>query len=161
MKTIQDARKAFDALKRVYVLTGSQVAQTLDSFLSRLESKIPQTWLGVSNDDEGFILDNAMQHGFEMLDDDGDLFLVPAPELIHYTRVQREPGDNAEQMRADFCAAIDHAVTLGCAGAEFLRHWNEGEWDACREYGFTPSKALAEAVKPSPSDTEQMRKEKK
>ena len=106
MKTIQDARKAFDALKRVYVLTGSQVAQTLDSFLSRLESKIPQTWLGVSNDDEGFILDNAMQHGFEMLDDDGDLFIVPAPELIHYTRVQRE---DAERQR-DCLAAMREAL---------------------------------------------------
>ena len=49
---------------------------------------------------------------------------------------------DAEQMQADFGAAIHHAISLGSEAADFLRYWNEGDWDACAEFGFTPSEAL-------------------
>ena len=56
-------------------------------------------------------------------------------------QVEKDRKD-AWQMQADFNAAIWHALSLGVDGLDFLRYWNEGDWDACAQFGFTPSEAL-------------------
>lgn len=60
------------------------------------------------------------------------------------------PGDRlyseaqVEAMRRDFCAAIEHALGEGLEAATFLKCWNEGDWEGCREFGFTPSQHLTD-----------------
>ena len=45
---------------------------------------------------------------------------------------------NIAQQNNDFNAAINHAIeNCGpCEARDFLQVWNEGDWDACKEYGF-------------------------
>lgn len=40
-----------------------------------------------------------------------------------------------------FCAAINHALSLGMEADAFLLCWNEGDWDGCREFDF-PEEAI-------------------
>lgn len=64
-------------------------------------------------------------------------------EALSATVEQRDRFMNSEeQMRSDFCAAINHAIGLGIDAAIFLQCWNEGDWDGCRDFGFEPSAAM-------------------
>lgn len=73
-------------------------------------------------------------------------FLVEVDQLrAENERLKEELAEakkDAEQMRSDFCAAINHAIRLGIEGDIFLLCWNEGDWESCAEYGFTPSNTL-------------------
>lgn len=66
----------------------------------------------------------------------GDVLMFDAAKEIEGLR------KHYEQVRQDFCAAIDHAISLGLEGADFLRCWNEGDWDGCAEFDFVPSEQL-------------------
>lgn len=54
---------------------------------------------------------------------------------------------------AEYNRVIDHAVTLGLEAADFVRCWREGNWEACREFGFEPASWMLEAS-PAPSPAE-------
>lgn len=43
----------------------------------------------INTDEEGYIIDGAMQNGFDTIDDDGDLFAVAGADLIGYMLKQR------------------------------------------------------------------------
>lgn len=58
------------------------------------------------------------------------------------------------QQSADFCDAIGHAISLGLDAHIFLKCWNEGDWDGCKEYGFEPSATLREPWSAMQRETE-------
>lgn len=41
---------------------------------------------------------------------------------------------------------IGHAINLGLEADQFLRCWNEGDWDGCREFGFEPDVESANPI---------------
>jgi hypothetical protein len=53
-----------------------------------------------------------------------------------YEKGKRDAETEREVMRVEFCRAIDHAILLNTEAANFLRCWNEGDWDGCLEFEF-------------------------
>ena len=41
-----------------------------------------------------------------------------------------------ELWKQEYNRVIDHAISLNFEGADLLFHWREGNWEACKEYGF-------------------------
>ena len=66
----------------------------------------------VNSDEEGYILEGAGQSGFEMVDDNGNLFVVHTNDLIKYVQAQRE-------------AAIQFATSLANASIDKANAANE------------------------------------
>lgn len=48
-------------------------------------------------------------------------------------------------VQAEYNRVIEHAIKLGVEAAPFLRQWNEGDWDACREFDFEPNTSVCAA----------------
>lgn len=46
---------------------------------------------------------------------------------------------------AEYNRVVDHALTLGLEASGFLRAWREGDWSACREFGFEPVSWMLDA----------------
>ena len=87
MVTLEDAVDALDRLEYLKNLEGSHNAGVLRQFLESLKAKI--TPVSIPTDEEGFILEGAMQKGFDLIDDDATLYVVGAQDLIDYTKRQR------------------------------------------------------------------------
>jgi hypothetical protein len=68
--------------------------------------------------------------------------LQDAEEITRLRAELDKSQQDAEQMRQDFCAAINHAISIGMEADVFLRCWNEGDWKGCAEFGFEPSAEL-------------------
>ena len=75
------------------------------------------------------------QHKGQWMAEDGRRFLLSDPAPQHDDR-QRVPANKANN---EFNRVIQHAITLGSEAASFLRCWNEGNWDGCREFDFEPA----------------------
>lgn len=75
------------------------------------------------------------QHKGQWMAEDGRRFLLSDPAPQHADR-QRVPANKANN---EFNRVIQHAITLGSEAASFLRCWNEGNWDGCREFDFEPA----------------------
>ena len=52
----------------------------------------------------------------------------------------------------EFNRAIRHAIEQGTEAAAFLRCWQEGDWDGCREFEYEPGTALTNPSTPQPAD---------
>lgn len=87
MTSLEDAMDALDRLESLYGLDDSHNASTLRQFLESLRAKLAP--VSIPTDEEGFILEGAMQHGFDLIDDDATLYVVGAQALIDYTKRQR------------------------------------------------------------------------
>lgn len=81
MTSLEDA---VDALNR---LEASPDVDIIQNFFESLRAKL--TPVSIPTDEEGFILEGAMQHGFDLIDDDATLYVVGAQALIDYTKRQR------------------------------------------------------------------------
>ena len=81
MVTLEDA---VDALNR---LQASPDVDIIQNFFEPLKAKIAP--VSIPTDEEGFILEGAMQKGFDLIDDDATLYVVGAQALIDYTKRQR------------------------------------------------------------------------
>lgn len=87
MVTLEDAVDALEMLYATPEVEGSESANTLREFLESLKTKIAP--VSIPTDEEGFILEGAMQKGFDLIDDDATLYVVGAQDLIDYTKRQR------------------------------------------------------------------------
>lgn len=81
MTSLEDA---VDALNR---LEASPDVDIIQNFFESLRAKLAP--VSIPTDEEGFILEGAMQHGFDLIDDDATLLVVGAQALIDYTKRQR------------------------------------------------------------------------
>ena len=82
MTTIEDAVEALGKLE------ACREVDIVQSFLEVLLAKIAS--VSIPTDVEGFILEGAMQKGFDLIDDDASVYVVGANDLIAYTKRQRE-----------------------------------------------------------------------
>lgn len=86
MVTLEDAVDAL-ALLELQAPEGSAPAAKLREFLDGLKAKVAP--VSIPTDAEGFIIEGALQHGFDHIDDDATLLVVGAQALIDYTKLQR------------------------------------------------------------------------
>ena len=51
---------------------------------------------------------------------------------------QNQEHAELSKIRNEFNRVINHAIDLGVETSEFLQCWREGDWEACKEFGFEP-----------------------
>lgn len=104
----------------IYGYTAEQMkAYALDheaAVLAKLAQQEPVAWIGPTNLE----------------------WLAQSPEnrMPLYTHPALQQADKAQN---EFNRVIQHAITLGSEAAQFLRCWNEGNWNGCREFDFEPA----------------------
>lgn len=104
----------------IYAYTAEQMkAYALDheaAVLAKLAQQEPVAWIGPTNLE----------------------WLAQSPEnrMPLYTHPALQQADKAQN---EFNRVIQHAITLGSEAAQFLRCWNEGNWNGCREFDFEPA----------------------
>jgi hypothetical protein len=87
--SLEDALDAVDRVEAIHNLDDSFNLTTIKTFLNSLKSK--QEPLVIASDYDGFILEGAMQRGFEFINDDADLYVVSGAKLIEFVKLQRTP----------------------------------------------------------------------
>ena len=55
-------------------------------------------------------------------------------------------------VQAEYNRVIQHAISLDIEAGAFLTCWNEGDWEGCLEYDFTPDLEAMKGDAPKPSD---------
>lgn len=92
MKTLEDAIAALDRLEPQRGSAEFDNLKTVSAFLNMLRAKLESC--GAITDAQGFIIEAAMQSGFDILDDDADLLAVSCRKLVEFVeRMQAEPVD--------------------------------------------------------------------
>lgn len=85
--TVDDALRALDLIEKYdFRVVGAEIPNALApirQFLTRLV-KMGEPEGVITSDTEGYIIEGAFQRGFEMIDDNGDLLVVHANDLIKY-----------------------------------------------------------------------------
>ena len=76
-----------DAIEALGHLQASPDVDIIQNFFEMLKAKLAP--VDIPTDEEGFILEGAMQKGFDLIDDDATLYVVGAQALIDYTKRQR------------------------------------------------------------------------
>lgn len=76
-----------DAIEALGELPASPATDRLQDFFAALVAKVEP--VEIPTDEEGFIIEGALQHGFDHIDDDATLLVVSAQALINYTKRQR------------------------------------------------------------------------
>jgi hypothetical protein len=88
MSTVNDALDACYKLKQIIAFDSGNLKK-IEEFLTPLEKLATPTVL--ASDYDGYIIEGATQHGFEAIDDNGDLFVVSGDDLIKFVKLQRGP----------------------------------------------------------------------
>lgn len=89
--TVEDAQRAFTMLEQNVLHDFAPKPNQFDivrTFLDVL-AKRGEPEQVINSDEEGYILEGAMQQGFDMVDDNGNLFVVHTNDLIKYVQAQR------------------------------------------------------------------------
>lgn len=76
-----------DAIEALGRLQASPDVDIIQNFFETLKAKLAP--VDIPTDEDGFILEGAMQKGFDLIDDDATLYVVGAQALIDYTKRQR------------------------------------------------------------------------
>lgn len=90
-----------DALKRLENYKETENVDDLaqvEDFLNSLEVRT-HTKMCIATDQEGYIIEGAMQRGFDMIDDDGGLFVVHGNDLIKFVADHRRINKAANALR--------------------------------------------------------------
>lgn len=96
--TVDDALRALSRETREAVDISDNL-NIVFTFLNRL-AKMGEPAGVIDSEEQGYIIDGAMQNGFNPIDDNADLFVVHNNDLIKYVMARRQNNKATNALRA-------------------------------------------------------------
>lgn len=114
--TVQDAMRALHHITGHMDPRPDSKAGVTFGFLSALD-RMSDTDTVITREGQGFILEGAMQHGFQTIDDNGDVYVVHGNALIKYVEMVRTI---AAREAAQLCARQNIGPPIKISNADDL-----------------------------------------